>query len=296
MDLVIRTHHIPLPGETVLGSEFGAFPGGKGANQAIAAARQGANVTFLGRVGKDDFGQQLLNSLKVEGIATQHIGMDETVASGVALITLDETGENCIVVAPGANYKLTCDHIHQADIAFINADLVLLQMEIPLEAVITSAVTAKELDLPVVLNPAPAQVLPEGLLKMVDFLIPNESECAILSGMPVNTLSEIEAAACSLVDKGVGCVVVTLGACGAYQLEKSLPGIHVPGFIVDVEDTTAAGDSFVGAFGVALAEGKSTLDAVKRGCAAGALATTRLGAQPSIPLRSEVDRLLVRQS
>ena len=292
MDMVVRTPHIPLPGETVLGSDFRTFPGGKGANQAVAAARQGARVTFIGRVGRDDFGQQLVEKLKSEGIDTNHISVDDASPSGIASITLDENGENCIVVAPGANYTITVNHIHQAGDAFKSADILLTQLEVPLEVIISAAKKASELGLKIVLNPAPAQVLPEQLLGMVDVLIPNESECAILSGLPVNSLSKIERASISLLEKGVGSVIVTLGSRGAFIKESDQPGIHIPAFNVDVIDTTAAGDSFVGTLAVALAEGESISEAVKRSCAAGALATTRLGAQPSIPARHDVFQLL----
>ena len=292
MDLVVRTPHIPLPGETVLGSDFRTFPGGKGANQAVAAARQGAKVTFIGRVGRDDFGLQLMDKLKSEGIDTKYISVDDTSPSGIASITLDEHGENCIVVAPGANYTLTKNHINQAENAFKTADILLTQLEVPLEVIILATKKASELGLKIVLNPAPAQVLPEELLGMVDILIPNENECEILSGLPVNALSDIEEASIALLNKGVGCVIVTMGYRGAFIKELNQPGIHIPAFHVDVVDTTAAGDSFVGTLAVALAEGESISGAVERSCAAGALATTRLGAQPSIPTRLDVFQLL----
>lgn len=291
LDLVIRSPHIPGPGETVLGTDFGTFPGGKGANQAVAAARQGADVTFLGRVGKDEFGKQLLDGLKAEGIAVQHVGIDKEAPSGVAFITLDAHGENCIVVAPGANYKLSREIIRQAEIAFTHTDLLLVQLEIPLDTVMAAVGKAKEQGMRVVLNPAPAQMLPDGLFSRVDVLIPNESECAMLSGHPVGSLNEIQAAAAVLIDKGVGSVVVTLGDRGAYLLERDLPGIHIPAYRVEVVDTTSAGDAFLGAFSVSLSEGNSLVESVKRGCAAGALAATRLGAQPSIPTREEVEQL-----
>lgn len=292
MDLVVRTTHIPLPGETVLGSDFRTFPGGKGANQAVAAARQGAKVAFIGRVGRDDFGQQLMEQLKSEGIDIQNISIDDTAPSGIASITLDENGENCIVVAPGANYTLTTTHIDRAEKVFKSADILLTQLEIPLEVIISAAKKASEQGLKIVLNPAPARILPEELLRLVDVLIPNENECEILSGLPVNTLADIEEASLFLLNQGVGCVIVTMGSRGAFFKQSDQCGIHVPAFNVDVVDTTAAGDSFVGSLVVALAEGESISRAVRRGCAAGALATTRLGAQPSIPTKDEVYQFL----
>ena len=296
MDMVVRTPHLPLPGETVLGSEFGTFPGGKGANQAIAAVRQGAEVNFIGNVGADSFGKQLLENIIKDGIGTRFIGVDDVLSTGIAVITLDELGENSIVVAPGANYSITPRQIDQANQVFISADLLLSQLEIPLDVVISAARKAKKLGLTFILNPAPAQVLPDELLKMVDILVPNEHECAILSGMPVATLTEIEDASRSILAKGVGCVIVTMGAQGAFLIEPKQIGIHVSSFEVDVIDTTAAGDSFLGVLAVAVAEGKSYHESVRRACAAGALAATRLGAHPSIPTKVEVDRLLEEQA
>jgi ribokinase len=289
MDLVVRARRIPTPGETVLGSDFGTFPGGKGANQAVAAARQGADVAFLGRVGSDSFGEQLISKLQAEGIDTQHIGVDPTAASGVALITLDAVGQNSIVVASGANHELTPRHIQEASASFIDADILLLQLETPLATVTAAARLAKSQGVKVVFNPAPAQPLPDGLLSNLDVLIPNESETALLTGLPVDSLEQVETAARRLLARGVRSVVVTLGKRGALYVTQGLPAGHIPAYTVDVVDTTAAGDSFVGALSVALAEGHSLEDAVQVGCAAGALATTRLGAQPSIPSRVEIE-------
>jgi ribokinase len=296
MDLVVRAPHIPIPGETVLGSDFGTFSGGKGANQAVAAARQGANVTFLGRVGRDAFGQQLVAELQDGGVDTRYIGVDEITATGVALITLDQAGENCIVVASGANHRLTPEHVRAAAGVFSGADALLLQLETPLETVIAAAEQAKAQRVNIILNPAPAQALPEALLSLVDVLVPNESELSLLSGLPIDTPEQIEIAARDLLARGVSCVVVTLGERGATFVERDGSASHVPSFAVEVVDTTAAGDSFVGAFSVALAEGLPLHTAVRRGCAAGALAVTHLGAQPSIPTRSEIDQLMTRQS
>lgn len=294
MDLVVRTPRTPIPGETVLGCDFGTFPGGKGANQAVAAARQGADVTLIGRVGADAFGQQLVNNLQAEGIDTGHIGVDDSTASGVALIMLDAAGQNSIVVASGANHQLTPAHIEAASMVFQGADLLLLQLETPLETVIVAAEQARAQNVRVVLNPAPAQPLPERLLSLVDVLIPNETETALLTGLRVETWAQVEPAASKLLADGVGCVVVTLGAQGALLSQKGQPELHVASFPVEVVDTTAAGDSFVGAFAVALAEHLPLETAVTRGCAAGALAATRLGAQPSIPTKAEIDLYLKR--
>jgi ribokinase len=296
MDLVVRAPQIPIPGETVLGRDFGMFPGGKGANQAVAAARQGAQVTFIGRVGADAFGRQLVIGLEAEGIDARHVGVEEGAATGVALITLDAAGENCIVVAPGANHTLMCSHIQEAEAVFRGADVLLLQLETPLASVHMAAQQAKACGVRVVLNPAPAQALPGSLLALVDVLIPNETELALLTGLPVDSLKRIEDAACTLLDQGVGSVVVTLGGRGALTVEQNQPAIHVPAFAVEVVDSTAAGDSFAGAFSVALAEGTSLHTAARRGCAAGALATTRMGAQPSIPTKTEIVQLMAAEN
>jgi ribokinase len=292
MDLVVRTPHIPVPGQTVLGRDFRMFPGGKGANQAVAAARQGASVTLIGRLGMDAFGQQLMANIQNEGIDTRQIGVDPSTASGVALITVDVDGQNSIVVAPGANHKLSPTHIQDARTVFARADALLLQLEIPLDTVIAAAEQAKAYNLKVIINPAPAQSLPIELLSIIDVIIPNESETTLLTGDPVETPEQVETAARKLLTQGVGCVVVTLGEKGALLVQRKQPAYHVSSFNVDVVDTTAAGDSFVGTFSVALAERLSLEAAINRACAAGALATTRLGAQPSIPTNTEIDYLL----
>jgi ribokinase len=293
MDLVARAPKIPIPGETVLGSTFNTFPGGKGANQAVSAARQGAEVVFVGRVGADAFGRQLVEGLRVEGIDTQSIGITETTSSGVALITVDAAGQNNIVIVPGANHQLTPEDIEQASLAFEQADALLLQLEIPLETVQAAARQAKKQGVKVILNPAPAQALPADLLSLVDVIVLNESESALLSGLPVETLEQAETATCALIKQGLGCVVLTLGANGALLLTNAQPAIYEPGFPVEVVDTTSAGDAFTGAFAVALAAGLPPEKALRRGCAAGSLAVTRPGAQPSIPTAAEVDQFLV---
>jgi len=292
MDLVVRTSNIPVPGQTVLGQDCRLFPGGKGANQAVAAARQGASVSLIGRVGTDVFGQQLLANLQQEGIDTSQIFADPSTASGIALITVSADGQNSIVVAPGANHKLLPIHIQDASAVFAHADALLLQLEIPLNTIIAAAKQAKDNNLKVILNPAPAQSLPVELLSLVDILIPNESETTMLTGDPVGSLEQAETAARKLLARGVSSVVVTLGEKGALLVQGEQRAYFAPSFSVNVMDTTAAGDSFVGTFSVALAEGISLEAAISRACAAGALATTRLGAQPSIPTKTEVDNLL----
>lgn len=287
MDLVVRTTRHPQPGETLLGSDFMTFPGGKGANQAVAAARLGGDVRMVGRVGADAFGQVLLSNLVRDKIDTAHVMTTPSAASGVALITLDEMGQNTIVVASGANSLLTPADLHASEAAFTGAAVVLLQLETPLETVACAVELARKNKVKVILNPAPATALSEKLLKQVDYLIPNQSELALLTGV-----HGVEMAADAMLGLVGGAVVVTLGGDGVYIAAKRAKRQRIPAHPVNVVDTVAAGDAFVGAFAVALAEGKSVRDAAAFGNAAGALAVTRAGAQPSLPNRLELDRFL----
>lgn len=292
MDLVIRSRKIPQPGETIIGGELGTFPGGKGANQAVAAARLGAEVTMVGRVGADVFAGQLKDNLAVAGVDLAYITEDPQAASGVALIVVDNKGQNSIVVASGANARVTVEDVEAAGGAIAAADALLLQLEIPLEAVQRAAEIAHENGTAVLLNPAPAQPLPDDLLALVDILVPNESETALLTNMPVSSQSQMGAAAAELLASGVGAVILTLGERGALLAQGGKTALY-PAFVVDrVVDTTAAGDAFAGGLAVALAEGLPVADAVLWGNAAGALTVTRAGAQPSLPTRLEVETLL----
>ena len=293
MDLVARAPRIPQPGETIIGRDFRNVPGGKGANQAVAAARLGAEVSMVGRVGGDAFAEPLLENLAADGIDHTYVTRDGEAATGVALIVVDDAGENSIVVASGANARFSPADVEAAEGAVAKADVVLLQLESPLETVTRAAEVAHAHDVPVILNPAPAQQLPDTLLSLVDVLIPNESETALLSDMPVDDREEAEAAAAALLALGVGTVILTLGERGAL-LAQAEGATLVPAFSVDAVDTTAAGDAFVGGFAVALAEGRRHLEAVRWGNAAGALATTKMGAQPSLPTREAVEQLLSR--
>ncbi len=293
MDLVIRSPHIPQPGETIIGADFQTLPGGKGANQAVAAARLGASVQMVGRVGQDAFAAALLGNLDAAGVDGRFIIQDREAPTGVALIVVDDSGQNSIVVASGANMRLTSMDIEAAESAIAEADVLLLQLESPLVTVSRAAAIAHAHGVRVVLNPAPAHPLPADLLTLVDVLIPNESETTLLTGMPTSTQAEAEAASAALRKSGVDTVILTLGERGA--LLDSATGLQlVPAFDVTPVDTTAAGDAFVGGFAVALAEGRDLLEAVRWGNAAGALATTRLGAQPSLPDRASVEALLAQ--
>ena len=281
MDLVTRAPRMPQPGETIIGHDFHTLPGGKGANQAVAAARLGGQVSMVGRVGNDAFGRSLRTNLDNAKVDHVYVLEHEQASTGVALIVVDDTGQNSIVVASGANARLTPDDIEAAAPAIADADVLFLQLETPIETVGRAAAIAHAHDVTVVLNPAPAQRLPSDLLRLVDILIPNESETALLTGLPIQNLDQAENAASVLMDWGVGTVILTLGARGA-MLAQSERAEVFPAFSVTPVDTTAAGDAFVGGFGVALGEGKTLDQAVRWGNAAGALATIRLGAQPSL--------------
>ena len=294
MDLVVQVPTIPAPSETVLGDNFATIPGGKGANQAVAAARLGAKVSLIGRVGNDAFGKQLLANAQREGIDVTHVGRDETAASGVAMIAVDANGQNSIAVASGANYRLTAAQVHAAWAALPHVDLLVMPLETPLETIETAVALANQSGAKVILNPAPAQKLPPHILAGVDVLVPNEPETAQLTDMPINTGAETRLAAQELLNLGVSHVVLTLGSRGALVLDGTTGQFtEVTPYPVIVVDTTAAGDAFVAGLAVGLGEGRSLVKAAQFANAVGALAVTKQGAQPGMPFREEVDRLLV---
>ncbi len=290
-DLVVRALHFPAPGETIQGEDLATIPGGKGANQAVAAAKQGARVAIAGRVGRDGFGSTLIENLNDFGVDTTHICRDEQAATGTAMIVVDSNGQNSIVVSPGANGRVTCEDVDAAVPAMENAKILLLQFEIPLETVTCAASLARKKGLRVILNPAPARPVPPELLANVDLLIPNETELSRLSETQVNDIESVEKAARSLLARGVQTVIVTLGEKGALVVQKSRVA-HIPAFKVKVVDTTAAGDAFIGGLAAALLRGLELEEAVRCGNAAGALAVTRFGAQTSLPTLDEVQALL----
>lgn len=292
MDLVTSTSKIPAPGETVIGGDLLTVPGGKGANQAVAAARLGTDVSMIGRVGNDLFADQLLDNLTASQVNSEFVLRAESAASGVALIVVDAAGQNSIVVAPGANNCLTPSDVDAAEDVISSAELILLQLEIPLETVLRAAQLAHKHGTKVILNPAPAQPLPAELLSLVDVLIPNETETALLTGLPTDTQSEIEAAAAKLRQFGVGTLILTLGERGALLTDPEGTRQFASFTPSQVVDTTAAGDAFVGGLATALAEGKPIAEAILWGNAAGSLAVTRMGAQPSLPTRAEVVAVL----
>jgi ribokinase len=290
-DMVVRTPGIPRPGETILGGEFFMAAGGKGANQAVAAARAGGEVTFVARVGDDIFGRRAVEGFIRDGIRVDHIVRDKRAPSGIALIFVAPDGENSIVVAPGANARLSPADIKRAAKVISQARILVLQLEIPLDTVTEAAKLASAAGVPVILNPAPARPLNDQLLRCVTVLTPNETEAELLTGIRIRRKSDMKRAAVMLLDKGIRTILITLGAQGVFAATREKMEIF-PAFKVKPVDTTAAGDAFNGALAVALAENRPLFDAVRFAEAAAALSTTKPGAQPSLPKRVEIEKLL----
>ncbi len=290
-DLVIRTSQFPEPGETVIGGEFNTFAGGKGANQAVAASRLGADVTFVAKVGNDSFGKVAVQGFEKEGIHTQYIFTDKSLPSGVASITLNEQGQNSIIVAPGANNALSKENIQLAKETLQNADLLLIQLEVPLETVLFSIELSYALGVRVILNPAPAFELPKEIYSKIDVITPNETEAFLLTGIEVVDSETASLAATKFLDLGVKHVVITLGEKGLFY-KNSETAFLLPAIKTEVKDTTAAGDIFNGALAVALSEGENWQAALKFANIAASIGVGRLGAQASVPFRKEVDNRL----
>lgn len=290
-DMIVRVKKLPRAGETVLGGKFLTAAGGKGANQAVAAARAGARVSFVARVGRDALGDQAIGSYKSDRIDVAHVTRDRRLPSGTALIFVAEDGANCIAVAGGANNALSPAHVKDALARIGNAKVMLVQLETPLATVKAAMRLATENGIPVILNPAPARALPDLLLRQASIVTPNESEAELLTGIRPSGLARARKAALKLLGRGARAVILTLGAKGALIATQQGAEI-VPAFKVKPVDTTAAGDTFNGALAVGLAEGLPLSECVRMANAAAALSVMRLGAQPSAPTRRAIDRFL----
>ena len=286
MDLVVNVDTMPKPGQTIIGSNFKEVPGGKGANQAVAMARLNGNVSMIGKVGEDGFGQTLINSLKNDKVDTTYIQTSKG-ATGVALITVDKNAQNSIVVSPGANFEVKEDDIDNNIEAIKNSDIVVLQLETPLNTIKYPLNKAKELNKYTILNPAPAVKLDDEIIKNVDLLTPNETELEIISGVSIETEEDIQKAAQIMIEKGVKELIVTLGSKGSLYINKE-KSMFKKAYKVEAVDTTAAGDSYTGALAVALSQDKNIEDAMDFASKVGALSVLKEGAQSSLPTLEDV--------
>ena len=286
MDLVVNVDTMPKPGQTIIGSNFKEVPGGKGANQAVAMARLNGNVSMIGKVGEDGFGQTLINSLKNDKVDTTYIQTAKG-ATGVALITVDKNAQNSIVVSPGANFEVKEDDIDNNIEAIKNSDIVVLQLETPLNTIKYALNKAKELNKYTILNPAPAVKLDDEIIKNVDLLTPNETELEIISGVSIETEEDIQKAAQIMIEKGVKELIVTLGSKGSLYINKE-KSMFKKAYKVEAVDTTAAGDSYTGALAVALSQDKNIEDAMDFASKVGALSVLIEGAQSSLPTLEDV--------
>ena len=291
VDLVTKVDKLPLQGETVFAETFLTENGGKGANQAVAAARLGAKVSMIGRVGSDDFGQQILQNLRAESVNTDKISKDSETGTGIALITVDAQSQNTIVVSSGANMNCGKPEIEHLESLLGSVDCLVLQNEVPYEVNLQAARLARENKIPVVWDPAPFVTGTQELIKHVDFLTPNQNEAELLANCEITDEKSIHNAFLKIKESSDAVCLITMGEDGVYFL--SGPGINqIPSFLVDSVDSVAAGDAFTGGFAVALSEGETLRSAARFGCASGALATTKLGAQSAMPFRKEVDQMI----
>lgn len=288
MDLVVNVDNMPKKGQTLIGSDFKEVPGGKGANQAVAMARLGGDITMIGKVGTDSFGQTLIDALKNDNVNTTYVHKEDG-PTGVAMITVDKNAENSIVVAPGANFKVKENDIDKNIDAIKNSDIVVVQLETPLETIKYALKSAKELGKYTILNPAPAVKLEDSIIANVDLLTPNETELEILSGVSINCEDDILKAAQTMIEKGVKELIVTLGSKGSLYINKEI-SMFKKSYKVDAVDTTAAGDSYTGALSVAFSKGENIEVAMDFASRVGALCVTKEGAQSSLPTLEEVER------
>ena len=290
IDLVVKAPRAPEAGETIRGHDFKIVPGGKGANQAVAAARLGADVAMVGRVGGDAFGPVLINNMAAQGVNTEHITTDPDVSTGVAVIVVDDRGQNRIVISAGANGRVSTNDIDRAGKPLLDASYLILQFEIPLDVVDYAIDKATRQAVKVILNPAPASAVSGEFLRRADWVVPNETEATILTGVDVTDMPSAQRAAQQLHSYGVENVIITLGERGALLSTRD-GATHVPTHAVQVVDTTAAGDAFIAGLAVALMRGFSPVEAVRYANCAGALKVTKFGAQPALPTVEEVDAL-----
>ncbi|GHT15390.1 ribokinase [Planctomycetales bacterium] len=290
VDMVIKAKRFPAPGETITGGTFMQGAGGKGANQAVAAARLGAEVTFVARVGADVFGKQLIDTYQQEGIKTDHIIQDATESTAIALILVDEHGENLISVASGANMHLSGDDVLQAEAILAESDIIVSQLETPLETLLSVGELARKHGVPLILDPAPApdKPLPQELLAHLSYIKPNETEASRLTGIDVVDAASAEKAARILLEQGAKNVIVTLGTKGSLLLTRNGSAELVPAISVQAMDTTGAGDAYSGAFAVAIAQGRTFIEAARFATLAASISVTRLGTQPSLPYLHEL--------
>jgi len=291
MDMVVRTDSFPRPGETLLGKKFQTFPGGKGANQAVGAAKLGAKTKFISKMGKDQFADELIENLKSCSVCVENILIDESESTGLAIILVNKEGENEIVVISGTNMKLTPEEIESKKELFSQSKILLLQLEIPVETIIKAKELALQNSMTVILNPAPACKLDDLIYEGLDYLTPNETELEILSGKSVNSIDEVKLAAHCMLDKGVKNVIVTLGDKGSMLINKEKAQLFEP-YKVEVVDTTAAGDAFNAGLAYSLSKDIAIEDAIRFSNAVAASAVTKMGAQSSMPELSEVKSLL----
>ena len=291
VDLVTKVDKLPLQGETVFAETFLTENGGKGANQAVAAARLGAKVSMIGRVGSDDFGQQILQNLRAESVNTDKVSKDSETGTGIALITVDAQSQNTIVVSSGANMNCGKPEIEHLESLLGSVDCLVLQNEVPYEVNLQAARLARENKIPVVWDPAPFVTGTQELIKHVDFLTPNQNEAELLANCEITDEKSIHNAFLKIKESSDAVCLITMGVDGVYFL--SGPAINqIPSFLVESVDSVAAGDAFTGGFAVALSEGETLRSAARFGCASGALATTKLGAQSAMPFRKEVDQMI----
>lgn len=290
-DLAFRTDRIPVWGETLMGSEFKLGPGGKGSNQAVAAARAGGRVSFISKLGPDPFGDMARALYKSEGIDTQFLFSTQSATGAAAIIIDAHKGENAIIIVPGACFEVTAAEVDQARALIADSSVFVAQLELPLAVVEHGLALAHSLGVPTILNPAPAAPLPESIYRHIDYITPNESEAASLTGVSVSTIADAEKAADAFLARGVPNAIITLGAQGVF-VKSAQVRAHVPAVSAGkVMETTGAGDAFNGGFAVALSEGMGLIEAARFGCATAGISITRPGTAPSMPTRAEIDAL-----